>query len=105
MTMPRRHVQVRHGQSEANVVQKELLGELDPAIVAEIYARPDWMQRLSPLGQEPARYFVLVSLAARDGGDDVVAAGGAAYDAAEDGEQPARSDILEREAERVAFGA
>lgn len=55
MTMPRRHVQVRHGQSEANVVQKELLGELDPAIVAEIYARPDWMQRLSPLGVEQAK--------------------------------------------------
>lgn len=55
MTMPRRIVQVRHGQSEANVVQKELLSYLDPAVVAEIYNRPDWMQRLSPLGVEQAK--------------------------------------------------
>jgi len=50
-----RRVQVRHGQSEANVVQKELLADLDPGIVAEIYSRPDWMQRLSPLGIEQAK--------------------------------------------------
>lgn len=55
MTMPMRRVQVRHGQSEANVVQKELLADLDPGIVAEIYSRPDWMQRLSPLGIEQAK--------------------------------------------------
>jgi broad specificity phosphatase PhoE len=54
MTMPRRLTQVRHGQSEANVVQKELIADLDPAIVQQIYARPDWMQRLSPLGIEQA---------------------------------------------------
>lgn len=55
MTMPRRLVQVRHGQSEANVVQKELLLDLDPEMVKEIYSRPDWMQRLSPLGVEQAK--------------------------------------------------
>lgn len=55
MTMPMRRVLLRHGQSEANVVQKELLADLDPDVVAEIYARPDWMQRLSPLGIEQAR--------------------------------------------------
>lgn len=55
MTMPRRLVHVRHGQSEANVVQKELLSELDPEVVKAIYDRPDWMQRLSPLGIEQAR--------------------------------------------------
>lgn len=55
MTMPRRLVQVRHGQSEANVVQKNLIEDLDPEVVAEIYSRPDWMQRLSPLGIEQAK--------------------------------------------------
>ena len=55
MTMPRRLVMVRHGQSEANVVQQELLTDLDPAVRSEIMARPDWMQRLSPLGVEQAK--------------------------------------------------
>ncbi len=55
MTMPLRRVTVRHGQSEANVVQKELLAELDPVTVAQIYSRPDWMQRLSPLGIEQSK--------------------------------------------------
>ena len=55
MTMPMRRVLVRHGQSEANVVQKELLADIDPEIVAAIYSRPDWMQRLSPLGVEQAK--------------------------------------------------
>ncbi|HRC28251.1 MAG TPA: histidine phosphatase family protein [Candidatus Saccharimonas sp.] len=54
MTMPKRLVQIRHGQSEANVVQKNII-ELDPEVVREIYARPDWMQRLSPLGIEQAK--------------------------------------------------
>lgn len=55
MTMPMRRVLVRHGQSEANVVQKELIADLDPEVIAEIYSRPDWMQRLSPLGVEQAK--------------------------------------------------
>lgn len=55
MTMPMRRVLLRHGQSEANVVQKSLIAELDPEVVKEIYARPDWQQRLSPLGIEQAR--------------------------------------------------
>lgn len=55
MTMPLRRVSVRHGQSEANVAQKKLLDELDPETIAEIYSRPDWMQRLSPLGIEQGR--------------------------------------------------
>ena len=55
MTMPRRLVHVRHGQSEANVVQKNLLPNLDPEVVETIYSRPDWMQRLSPLGIEQAK--------------------------------------------------
>ena len=56
MTMPRRLVQVRHGQSEANVAQKEVLHDLDPEIERAIYARPDWEQRLSPLGIEQAKH-------------------------------------------------
>ena len=55
MTMPMRRVLVRHGQSEANVVQKELIAGLDPEVAAAIYERPDWMQRLSPLGVEQAK--------------------------------------------------
>lgn len=72
--MPRRLVQVRHGQSEANVAQKEVLEHLDPAVIETlspdavealqrytsdvvdaIYRRPDWQQRLSPFGIEQAR--------------------------------------------------
>ena len=55
MTRPRRLVQVRHGQSEANVAQKEVLADIDPEIVDAIYQRPDWQQRLSPLGIEQAK--------------------------------------------------
>ncbi len=55
MTMPRRLTQVRHGQSEANVVQKELLPDLDPEVIEAIKSRPDWLQRLSPLGVEQAK--------------------------------------------------
>lgn len=85
MTMPRRIVFARHGQSEANVVQKlesldvdsedleraldrlEVLGvdpnilradpnalRIDPEIVRQIFARPDWMNRLTTLGCEEA---------------------------------------------------
>lgn len=55
MTMPMRRVLVRHGQSEANVVQVVIAG-LDPEVAAAIrYERPDWMQRLSPLGVEQAK--------------------------------------------------
>lgn len=55
MTMPLRLVQVRHGQSEANVAQKDLLPDIDPDIIAQIRSRPDWQQRLSPLGIEQAK--------------------------------------------------
>ena len=37
------------------MVQKELISDLDPAVVAAIQARPDWLQRLSPLGIEQAK--------------------------------------------------
>lgn len=54
MSMPRDVVLVRHGQSEANVVQKGLRTDIDPAIVSEIYLRPDWLLRLSALGVDQA---------------------------------------------------
>lgn len=56
MTMPMRRVLLRHGQSEANVVQNLLLSSLDDDIVNNVYDRPDWQQRLSPLGVEQAKH-------------------------------------------------
>lgn len=51
MTMPLEIVFVRHGQSEANLVHK--LDKEDGAenpYLATVNKRPDWQQRLSPLG-------------------------------------------------------
>ncbi len=48
--MPERLVFVRHGESEANLVHKaEREGEIHPNH-DEVYARPDWEQRLSVMG-------------------------------------------------------
>ena len=55
MSMPLDVVLVRHGQSEANVVQIERRTDIDPEIVGEIYNRPDWLQRLSNLGVDQAK--------------------------------------------------
>ncbi len=55
MTMPRDLVMVRHGLSEANVRQKKLLADLPRDIADAIDARPDWEQRLTPIGVEQAR--------------------------------------------------
>lgn len=53
--MPNHLVFVRHGQSEANVVNSlDKDGETHPQSEA-IKQRPDWMQRLSPKGIEQAR--------------------------------------------------
>lgn len=56
MTMPLEVVFVRHGQSEANVVHKidKEGGEHNPHLEA-VNVRPDWQQRLSPLGVQQAR--------------------------------------------------
>lgn len=54
MTMPREIVFARHGQSEANIVQKDDNHGVRPMIAANIFARPDWMNRLTPLGIEQA---------------------------------------------------
>lgn len=56
MTMPRELVMVRHGQSEANVVQKKLIAGLPHEVVDQVYERPDWEQRLTPAGVEQARH-------------------------------------------------
>lgn len=55
MGLPRDLVFVRHGESEANVVQQaEKLGEVNDFFQG-IMDRPDWMQRLSPHGIEQAK--------------------------------------------------
>lgn len=55
MGMPRDFVLVRHGESEANVVQHlSKHGGTHPRI-KEVYGRPDWEQRLSLAGIEQAR--------------------------------------------------
>ncbi len=55
MAMPNDIIFVRHGQSEANVVQKRSDHGLDQDRTKAIFARPDWMNRLSSLGVEQAR--------------------------------------------------
>lgn len=55
MSMPHELVFVRHGQSEANVVQAtHKAGGIHPN-EQEILARPDWQQRLSAKGVEQAK--------------------------------------------------
>ena len=60
MTMPRDLVFVRHGLSEANIIQRAEKafergeGAMHPQ-TQEIYARPDYLQRLSEQGVEQAR--------------------------------------------------
>ena len=55
MTMPKDLLFVRHGQSEANIVQKRDDHGVDPAIAAALFERPDWQHRLSDLGVEQAK--------------------------------------------------
>ncbi|NCU37731.1 histidine phosphatase family protein [Candidatus Saccharibacteria bacterium] len=54
MSMPKQIVFLRHGQSEANVVQKKGDHGVDADTARRIMARPDWQQRLSPLGRTQA---------------------------------------------------
>ena len=55
MPMPNELLLIRHGQSEANIVQKDDDHGVDPEIAAAIRARPDWQQRLTKLGVEQAK--------------------------------------------------
>lgn len=59
MGMPNTLMLVRHGESEANVIQEAddagTLDELDPEIVQAIRERPDWQQRLTVRGETKAQ--------------------------------------------------
>ena len=54
MAMPNHLIFVRHGQSEANVIQKHTRHGVDMAVVRMLFARPDWRHRLSTAGVEQA---------------------------------------------------
>ncbi|HEX8390640.1 MAG TPA: histidine phosphatase family protein [Candidatus Saccharimonadales bacterium] len=56
MAMPRDLIFVRHGQSEANIVQKNDNHNLSSEVAASIFGRPDWQQRLTIQGIEQAKY-------------------------------------------------
>lgn len=55
MPMPNDLVFVRHGQSEANIIQKELVPQPPADIIQAVNDRPDWQQRLSTLGVSQAK--------------------------------------------------
>lgn len=54
MTMPKSLVFVRHGQSEANIIQKKAAG-YEERYETPIYNRPDWQHRLSHKGVKQAQ--------------------------------------------------
>lgn len=56
MAMPNDLVFVRHGQSEANVVQRLRRDEHEHEHAIAVSDRPDWQQRLSTLGRQQAVY-------------------------------------------------
>jgi len=55
MSMPRDIVFVRHGESEANIVQKPNDRVIDSVTTHSIYERPDWQNRLSLDGVAQAK--------------------------------------------------
>lgn len=55
MTMPRDLLFIRHGESEANIVQKRDDHGLDVVVSGAIFARPDWQQRLTETGVAQAK--------------------------------------------------
>ena len=55
MTMPKEIVFARHGQSEANVVQKHDDHGVHRTIADMIFKRPDWKHRLTSEGVEQAK--------------------------------------------------
>ncbi len=55
MAMPNELVFIRHGESEANIVQKRDDHEVDPSVVKELFLRPDWKHRLTEAGVEQAK--------------------------------------------------
>lgn len=55
MAMPNELVFIRHGESEANIVQKTEDHDVHPNTVSELFLRPDWKHRLTPAGVEQAQ--------------------------------------------------
>ena len=55
MPMPNDLVFVRHGQSEANIIQRADRSDAPHPAASNVNDRPDWQQRLSPLGIEQAK--------------------------------------------------
>ena len=55
MPMPNDLVFVRHGQSEANIIQKEIQPLPSMEVIQAVNDRPDWQQRLSLLGIAQAK--------------------------------------------------
>ncbi|HET8883907.1 MAG TPA: histidine phosphatase family protein [Candidatus Saccharimonadales bacterium] len=55
MPMPHDLVFVRHGQSEANIIQKEIEPRPSVDTIQAVHDRPDWQQRLSALGIQQAQ--------------------------------------------------
>ncbi len=55
MAMPNHLIFVRHGQSEANVIQKRTDHGVSPDVTTALFARPDWRHRLSKRGIEQAQ--------------------------------------------------
>lgn len=55
MTMPRDLLFIRHGESEANIVQKHDDHGVDETIASQIFNRPDWRHRLTDTGVEQAK--------------------------------------------------
>lgn len=55
MAMPNEIILARHGQSEANIVQRGDDHGLSPDVALKIFARPDWRHRLSDQGIEQAK--------------------------------------------------
>lgn len=55
MAMPNDIIFVRHGQSEANIIQKATKTGTEHALEGVVRDRPDWQQRLSPKGITQAK--------------------------------------------------
>jgi broad specificity phosphatase PhoE len=55
MAMPNDLVFIRHGQSEANTVQRDENHGYDESTVRALFRRPDWQHRLTSRGIEQAR--------------------------------------------------
>lgn len=55
MTMPKELLFIRHGESEANIVQKHDDHGLSVELARSIFDRPDWQNRLTEKGVEQAK--------------------------------------------------